>query len=76
MSLHCPLCKTKMIKGTTELTLRRDRSIVVIEKIPAMVCPQCGEASIDAVTSQAAYEIAEREILRGVTLEFCSFRAA
>lgn len=76
MSLHCPLCKAKMIKRTTELMLKRDRSVVVIENVPALVCPQCEEASIDAITSQTAYEIAEREILRGVALEFCTFRAA
>jgi YgiT-type zinc finger domain-containing protein len=76
MSIHCPLCKTKMNEGKTALTLQRERSVVVIEDIPAMVCPQCGEASIDALTSQAAYEIAEKEIQRGVALEFCMFRAA
>lgn len=76
MNLHCPLCKTKMTKGTTELVLKRDRSVVVMECVPAMVCPQCGEASIDAATSQTAYEIAEKEILRGVALEFCTFRTA
>lgn len=76
MNLHCPLCKSEMKEGKTELTLKRARSVVVIEDVPAMVCPQCGEASIDASTSQAAYEIAEREILRGVALEFCKFKAA
>lgn len=76
MNLHCPLCKYKMKEGKTELTLKRERSIIVIEDVPAMVCPQCGEASIDASISQLAYEIAEQEIQRGVTLEFCKFRAA
>ena len=76
MNVHCPLCKTRMNKGKTELMLKRDRSVVVIEDVPALVCPQCGEASIDSLTSQIAYEMAEKEIQRGVALEFCTFRAA
>ena len=76
MSLNCPFCKTRMKKGKTELTLKRNRSIVVIEDVPAMVCPQCGEASIDLLISQIAFEMAEKEIQRGVALEFCKFRAA
>jgi len=65
-----------MQEGTTELTLKRGRSIVVMENIPAMVCLQCGEASIDAATSQQAYEIATKEIQRGVALEFYDYKAA
>lgn len=76
MRLQCPACKAEMQKGNTELTFKRDRSVVVIEDIPAMVCPQCGEASIEASISQIIYEIADREIKRGVALEFCKFKAA
>ncbi|PWU21036.1 MAG: hypothetical protein C5B49_03180 [Bdellovibrio sp.] len=65
-----------MKDGTTELLLRRERSVVVVEGVPALVCPQCGEASIAAETSQGAYELAEKEINRGVALEFCKFRVA
>ena len=72
---HCPLCKGLMKPGHTDLTFRRKRSVVVVESIPAAVCDNCGEASIDAAKSQAAYELAEREIKRGVTLEFCTFAA-
>ena len=71
----CPVCKGKMAPGRTDLTLRRDRSVVVVEDIPALVCEHCGEASLDAETSKAAYDLAEREIRRGVSLEFCTFAA-
>ena len=62
--------------GVTDLTLRRGRSVVVIEAVPALVCENCGEASLDAKTAQTVHEIAEREIARGVSLEFCKFSAA
>lgn len=72
----CVLCKGKMSPGTTDLTLRRDRSVVVVESVPALVCENCGEASIDSKIAQAVYEIAEREVMRGVALEFCKYSAA
>lgn len=74
--MRCPACKSEMEQGFTELVFKRNRSVVVIENIPAVVCKQCGEASLDMKTSQLAYEIAEREIKRGVSLEFCKFKAA
>lgn len=72
----CVLCRGAMTPGKTDLTLRRGRSVVVIEAVPALVCENCGEASLDLQTAQAAHEIAEREIARGVALEFCKFPAA
>ena len=73
---ECPACKAPMQNGSTELTFKRDRSVVVIEEIPALVCQQCGEASIEETVAQKAYEIAEVEINRGVALEFCKFKVA
>ncbi len=74
--MKCPACKAQMKDGFTELILRRGRSVIVIEQIPALVCSQCGEASIDHENAQKAYEIGEREVARGVSLEFCKFQAA
>lgn len=74
--MTCVLCRGKMKSGKTDLTLRRDRSVVVVEAVPALVCENCGEASLDAPTAQAVHELAEREIARGVALEFCKFPAA
>jgi len=71
----CPVCKGEMVSGRTDITFRRDRSIVVVEGVPALVCQHCGEASLDSETAKAAYALAEREISRGVTLEFCTFAA-
>ena len=71
----CPICKGIMVPGTTDLTLRRDRSVVVVEDIPALVCQDCKEASIDSEVATAVYELAEREIKRGVALEFCTYTA-
>ncbi len=74
--LNCPLCKAKMIQSTTDLTFRRERSVVVIEDVPALVCTQCEEASVESRIAQEAFELANREIARGVALEFLKFKAA
>ncbi|MBP6217890.1 MAG: type II toxin-antitoxin system MqsA family antitoxin [Oligoflexales bacterium] len=74
--MNCPACKSKMAEGFTELVFRRDRCVIVIEHVPALVCSQCGEASMESPTAQQAYMMAEQEINRGVSLEFCKFRAA
>ena len=71
----CPLCKGTMAQGTTDLTLRRGRSVVVVEAVPALVCQACGEASLSAAVSQAVYTLADREASRGVALEFCTYAA-
>lgn len=72
----CPICKSNMEKGTTELTFRRGKSVVIVEAVPALVCQQCGEASIENTVAQQAYYLAENEIKRGVSLEFLKFKAA
>ncbi len=74
--VHCPLCKTRMKSGKTDLVMRRGKSVVVIEKVPALVCPQCGEASIVDKIAKIAFEIAEKKIDQGVSLEFCKFKEA
>ena len=49
---RCPLCKGRMLDGKTDLTLRRGRSVVVVEEIPALVCEECGEQSIESGISR------------------------
>ena len=69
----CPLCKATMSEGKTDLTLRRGRSVVVVEGVPALVCQACGEASLSSDVSQTVYTLADREASRGVALEFCTY---
>ena len=73
--MKCPLCKTEMKKGSIDLTFRRDRGVVVIESVPAMVCGQCGEASLSETVSKAAYDLGDKQLKQNA-LEFCKFEAA
>lgn len=40
--LHCPLCGAKRKKGKTTFTAELGFGVVVVRKVPAMVCSQCG----------------------------------
>jgi len=58
---RCALCNGKLEEGTTEFMARASGEVVIINKVPALVCEQCGEAyytveisrKIDAVMSEA-----------------------
>jgi len=43
--------------------------------VPALVCENCGEASLSAQVAKKVNAIASRETARGVALEFCKFAA-
>ncbi len=69
------MCKGTLKAGHADLTLRRDRSVVVGQAVPALVCENCGEASLSAQVAKKVNAIASRETARGVALEFCKFAA-
>ena len=62
-----------MTPGKTDLTIRRDDSVIVVEEVPAMVCPQCGETSVASDVSQRVYKIAEGDFKKGVSLKLCKY---
>ena len=43
----CPLCKGSMRPGTTTFTADLGFGVVVVRKVPATVCSQCGADWID-----------------------------
>lgn len=65
-----------MSVGVTDLVFRRERSVIVIENVPALVCVQCGESSVESKIAQIAFDMAQKEIAKGVSLEFCNFKVA
>jgi len=41
--MKCDLCGASMIKREVTYTLEMDGKFIVVEHVPAKVCPQCGE---------------------------------
>ena len=48
----CALCKGKLREGFTELVLKVGAEIVVIKRVPALVCSCCGEAYLTLEVSE------------------------
>jgi YgiT-type zinc finger domain-containing protein len=44
---HCPLCGGEKQPGTTTFAVDLEFGVVVVREVPAFVCTQCGDASID-----------------------------
>ncbi len=79
--MKCVICKRgKTEAGTTTLTFvrpprgRSNDLTIVLKRVPAQVCSNCGEAYVDKSTSAAALRIAEQAIHAGAAVEIREFR--
>ena len=69
--MMCLICRqAELIDGLTPVTLERGELRLVINNVPALVCPACGEAYVDeAVAIQLlrdAEEVSKAGIMDGV----------
>ena len=55
----CPVCGVEKAPGTTTFTAELGFGVVVVRKVKALVCGQCGEAWIGADTARRLEEIVE-----------------
>lgn len=74
--MRCVICKHGETKpGLVTVTLERDESIVVIKKVPAEVCDNCGEYYLsDTITEQVLLR-AEVAVNNGAEVEIIRYAA-
>ncbi|WP_242059391.1 MULTISPECIES: type II toxin-antitoxin system MqsA family antitoxin [Nostoc] len=74
--MKCVICKHGETKpGLVTVTLERDECIIVLKKVPAEICDNCGEYYLsDAVTEQVLGK-AESAINNGAELEILKYAA-
>ncbi|MCC5626380.1 type II toxin-antitoxin system MqsA family antitoxin [Nostoc sp. CHAB 5715] len=74
--MKCVICQHGETKpGLVTVTLERDECIIVLKKVPAEICDNCGEYYLsDAVTEQVL-EKAESAINNGAELEILRYAA-
>ncbi|MEH1940281.1 MAG: type II toxin-antitoxin system MqsA family antitoxin [Nostoc sp.] len=74
--MRCVICRHGETKpGLVTVTLERDECIIVLKKVPAEICDNCGEYYLsDAVTEQVL-EKAESAINNGAELEIIRYAA-
>jgi len=53
----CALCGSKLREGFTDLVLKAGDEVVVVKKVPALVCSCCGEAYVTPVVSEKIDEV-------------------
>jgi YgiT-type zinc finger domain-containing protein len=74
--IKCVICKHGETKpGLVTVTLEGDECIIILKKVPAEICNNCGEYYLsDAVTEQVL-EKAESAINNGAELEIIRYAA-
>ncbi len=75
--MKCVVCKTgETAKGFTTVTLRRDKTVVVIEDVEAQICDNCGHYYLDAATAKRVMATLTEAVKRGTKLEILALKAA
>lgn len=59
--MKCLLCRQADTRpGSTTLTLKRAGATAVVKRVPAQVCPNCGEAYVSEAETARAMTTAEK----------------
>jgi YgiT-type zinc finger domain-containing protein len=74
--MKCLVCKhTGTQEGETTVTIEHGDMIMVVKKVPAQVCPNCGEAYADEEASGQLLEMAERMAQSGTFVNIRHYQA-
>lgn len=75
--MNCTVCKSTLKPGKTALTFQMsDDRIVVIRDVPAMICEECGDESIDVETAKNVEKQVEKALSDGIKMGFIDFNNA
>ncbi len=73
----CPICKNGALQnGTVTVTLERGEAIVLLKKVPAMVCNNCASYFLSSETTRLVLKRAEASVQNGAELEVLQMQAA
>ena len=74
--MECTICKTgKMKEGRVTVTLQRGESIIVIKKVPASVCENCGEYTLSEPVTRKIMNVAEQAVANNAEIEVLQYAA-
>ncbi|WP_016951127.1 type II toxin-antitoxin system MqsA family antitoxin [Anabaena sp. PCC 7108] len=74
--MKCVICKHGQTKpGLVTVTLERDECIIVLKKVPAEICDNCGEYYLSDTVTEQVLEKAELAITKGAELEIIRYAA-
>ena len=65
--MNCLICRqAEIVEGFTSIVFEREEFKVVINNIPAHICPNCGEAIVDEDVAIRLLSVAEDVINEGI----------
>jgi YgiT-type zinc finger domain-containing protein len=68
--MKCVVCKLGETRpGFTTVTLERDAAALVVRKVPAQICDNCGEAYVSAEVTRTLLQSAREALRAGVEVE-------
>jgi YgiT-type zinc finger domain-containing protein len=68
--MTCVVCKKgDTVSGDTTVTLERGGLTLVVKRVPAQVCRNCGEAYVDAAVAERLLGAAEDAARSGAEVE-------
>ena len=74
--MKCVICKHGQTQsGLVTVTLERDESSVIIKRVPAEVCNNCGEYYLSDLMTQEVLQRAEVAINNGAEIEVIRYAA-
>ncbi len=68
----CPLCSGQVQLGTTTFSIDLQSGVVVVRKVPAHICQQCGEEWVDDEQAAKLEKIVARARQENFQLEMVS----
>jgi YgiT-type zinc finger domain-containing protein len=75
--MKCIICKQGETQpGTATLTLERSNLTLVIKRVPAQVCQNCGEEYVDEETTLQPLKTAEEVAQAGAQVDIREYMAA
>ena len=65
--MNCIICRqAEIIDGFTSISLEREEFRLLINKVPARICPSCGEVIVDEDVTLHLLSMAEDVISDGI----------
>ena len=72
--MTCVICKSGTLEaGKTTVTLERGNALIVFRRVPAKICPNCGESFLDDGVGEAVYHAADQAAKAGVEVDVREF---
>ena len=66
---RCPLCGGRKKPGITTYSVDLGTGVIVVRRVPATICDQCGEEWIDSETARKLEELTEEARRKGRQVE-------